>query len=221
MKILVVEDDAKVGPFLVRVLMEEGYVADSCREGDAAIAQAATGIYDLILLDWMLPGSDGVTVCRTLRERGITTPILMLTARGEVAERVIGLEAGADDYLVKPFELDELLARVRALLRRASGHARLTVGVVEIDRIARKVSVAGARIDLTAREYALLVFLAENAGEVVPRTTLLVEVWGTAFDPGSNLVEVQVSRLRDKLGEHASIIDTVRGLGYRMRRDGT
>jgi DNA-binding response OmpR family regulator len=169
----------------------------------------------------MLPGSDGVTVCRTLRERGITTPILMLTARGEVAERVIGLEAGADDYLVKPFELDELLARVRALLRRASGHARLTVGVVEIDRIARKVSVAGARIDLTAREYALLVFLAENAGEVVPRTTLLVEVWGTAFDPGSNLVEVQVSRLRDKLGEHASIIDTVRGLGYRMRRDGT
>ncbi len=221
MKILVVEDDAKVGPFLVRVLMEEGYVVDSCRDGEAAIAQAGTGIYDLLLLDWMLPGADGVSVCRTLRERGITTPILMLTARGEVAERVIGLEAGADDYLVKPFELDELLARVRALLRRAGGHARLVVGVLEIDRIARRVSVAGTRVDLTAREYALLVFLAENVGEVVPRTTLLVEVWGTSFDPGSNLVEVQISRLRDKLGEHAGVIDTVRGLGYRLRRDTT
>jgi two-component system OmpR family response regulator len=221
MKILVVEDDAKVGPFLVRVLTEEGYVVDACRDGEAAVGQAGSGIYDLLLLDWMLPGADGVTVCRTLRERGVTTPVLMLTARGEVAERVIGLEAGADDYLVKPFELDELLARVRALLRRANGHSRLVVGPIEIDRIARRVSVAGNRVELTTREYALLVYLAESAGDVVPRTTLLAEVWGTSFDPGSNLVEVQVSRLRDKLGEHAAIIDTVRGLGYRLRRDVT
>lgn len=215
-KILVVEDDAKLSRFLVRVFVEEGFAADACATGEEAIAQASAGIYDLIILDWMLPEVDGLSVCRALRQRGLTTPILMLTARGELRERVLGLEVGADDYLVKPFEVEELVARVRALVRRASGFAKLVVGPLELDRISREVRLKGAPLELTAREYALLVDLAYNAEKVVSRTELLSRVWGTSFDTGSNLVEVHVSRLRDKLGDFASMIETVRGIGYRL-----
>lgn len=215
-KVLVVEDDAKLSRFLVRVLVEEGYAADSCATGADALAQASSGIYDLLVLDWMLPDIDGLSVCRRLRQEGMTTPILMLTARGEVRERVLGLETGADDFLVKPFEVEELVARIRALVRRASGFAKLGVGPLELDRVGREVRLDGKALDLTSREYALLLDFVHHAEKVVTRTELLARVWGTSFDPGSNLVEVHVSRLRDKLGDHAWMIETVRGAGYRL-----
>ncbi len=217
MKILVVEDDTKVSRFLVRVLQEEGYATDACATGERGVEQGRAGGYDLILLDWMLPDIDGLSVCRELRARGVATPILMLTARGETGERVMGLEAGADDYVVKPFEIEELVARVRALLRRSSGFASFRCGDLEIDRIGHRVHLAGRALDLTAREYALLLHLAHRADRVVTRTMLLAQVWGTSFDPGSNLVEVHVSRVRDKLGAHAWMVETVRGAGYRLR----
>jgi len=215
-KVLVVEDDSKLSRFLLRVLLEEGFATDACGKGVDAIQQASTGIYDLILLDWMLPDIDGLSVCRKLREDGITTPILMLTARGELRERVLGLETGADDYLVKPFEVEELVARIRALVRRAAGFAKIGVGALELDRVGRVVVLAGKKLDLTSREYALLLDFMHRAEKVVSRTELLARVWGTSFDPGSNLVEVHVSRLRDKLGDHAWMIETVRGAGYRL-----
>jgi two-component system OmpR family response regulator len=215
-KVLVVEDDTKLSRFLVRVLVEEGFAADACGKGADAIAQASSNLYDLVILDWMLPDVDGLSVCRTLRQSGVTTPILMLTARGELRERVLGLETGADDYLVKPFEVEELVARIRSLVRRASGFAKLGVGALELDRVGREVVLAGRALDLTSREYALLLDLVHHAEKVVTRTELLSRVWGTSFDPGSNLVEVHVSRLRDKLGDHAWMIETVRGAGYRL-----
>ncbi|MBS2019202.1 MAG: response regulator transcription factor [Deltaproteobacteria bacterium] len=216
MKILLVEDDPKVARFVGRVLADEGYAVDMCGNGPDAIAQARLGIYDVIVLDWMLPELDGVSVTRALRQSGLTTPILMLTARADTRERVLGLETGADDYLVKPFEVEEFVARVRALLRRAAGHARLGVGPLEVDRVARCVTVAGRPLDLTSREYALLLDFIHHAEEPVSRTDLLARVWSLNFDPSSNLVEVHVSRLREKLGEHAWMIETVRGAGYRL-----
>ena len=215
-KVLVVEDDAKLSRFLIRVLVEEGFTADGCATGADAIAQASSRLYDLIVLDWMLPDVDGLAVCRQLRSQGVSTPILMLTARGELRERVLGLETGADDYLVKPFEVEELVARIRALVRRASGFAKLGVGPLELDRVGREVKLAGHVLDLTSREYALLLDFVHHAEKIVTRTELLARVWGTSFDPGSNLVEVHVSRLRDKLGDHAWMIETVRGAGYRL-----
>ncbi len=214
-----VEDDRKVARFLTRVFVEEGYAVDVCSRGTDALTQAADGLYDLVALDWMLPDLDGLSVCRELRRGGFTAPILMLTARGETRERVLGLDAGADDYLVKPFEVEELLARVRALLRRATGHTSMSLGELQIDRQGRRVTVAGEAVDLTAKEYALLLHLAHRAGRAVPRSELLAQVWETTFDPGSNLVEVHVSRLRDKLGGAAWMIETVRGVGYRLRAE--
>lgn len=215
-KVLVVEDDTKLSRFLVRVLVEEGLAADACATGTDALTQALHGIYDLVILDWMLPDIDGLSVCRNLRQAGRSTPILMLTARGELRERVLGLETGADDFLVKPFEVEELVARVRALVRRSTGFAKLSVGSLDIDRIGRDVVLKGRALDLTAREYALLLDLVHHAEKVVTRSELLARVWGTTFDPGSNLVEVHISRLRDKLGDHAWMIETVRGAGYRL-----
>jgi DNA-binding response OmpR family regulator len=216
--VLVLEDDPKVARFLERVLSEEGFAVDMCGRGVDAIAQAEGGLYDLIVLDWMVPETDGLSVCREVRRGGIGAPILMLTARGEVRERVLGLEAGADDYLVKPFEVDELVARVRALLRRTRGHATLACGDIEIDATARRAKIADATLDLTNREYALLLHLLHRADRVVKRSDLLAHVFGLQFDPGSNIVEVHVSRLRDKLGDRAWMIETVRGVGYRLRR---
>ncbi len=210
------EDDAKLSRFLIRVLVEEGFAADACSTGADALAQAPSGIYDLVVLDWMLPDIDGLSVCRRLRQEGFSTPILMLTARGELRERVLGLETGADDYLVKPFEVEELVARIRALVRRASGFAKLVVGPLEVDRVSHHVKLMNMPLDLTTREYALLLHLVHQAEKVVTRTELLSRVWGTTFDPGSNLVEVHVSRLRDKLGDYAWMIETVRGAGYKL-----
>jgi two-component system, OmpR family, response regulator len=217
MKALVLEDDQKVARFLARVLSEEGLVVDISTRGTDAIARADCCPYDLIVLDWMVPGTDGLTVCRELRRAGSTAPILMLTARGEVRDRILGLESGADDYMVKPFEVDELVARVRALLRRTSGFQALRCGDLEIDRVAPQAKLSGVALALTRREYALLLHLLHRSGQVVKRTDLLAHVWGMRFDPGSNLVDVHISRLRDKLADRAWMIETVRGVGYRLR----
>lgn len=217
MKVLIVEDNLKVSRLLVRVFGEEGFTVDACAHGEDAVTRATAVGHDVIVLDWMLPDIDGIAVCTQLRRAGITTPILMLTARDEVNERVLGLNSGADDYLVKPFEVEELLARVRALLRRTSSMARFRAGALEIDPMARRAFVAGAPVDLTTREYSLLVYLARRVDVVVPRTELLANVWETNFEPGTNIVEVSVSRLRDKLGDHDWMVETVRGAGYRLR----
>lgn len=219
MKALIVEDDEKVARFIARVLGEEGFITDLCVSGADAVRQAGTLSYDVILLDWMLPDLDGLAVCRELRRGGSVTPIIMLTARGELRERVLGLEAGADDYIVKPFEIDELLARIQALLRRTHGFGRIRVGELEIDRLARQVTLAGQVLELTSREFALLLFMARQVEHVVGRSELLSQVWSTTFDPGSNLIDVHISRLREKLGAHAWMIDTVRGKGYRLREN--
>ena len=218
MKVLIVEDDDKVASFLARMLTEEGYIPDLCINGADALRQAQAVQYDAILLDWMLPDKDGLAVCRELRSAGSVTPILMLTARGQVRERVLGLESGADDYIVKPFEIDELLARLQAVIRRTHGFGRLSLGPLELDRMQHVATIAGRAVDLTTKEYALLLYLASRPDRVATRSELLSHVWSTRFDTGSNLVEVHISRLRDKLGAHAWMIDTVRGKGYRMRR---
>ncbi len=218
MRILAVEDDERLVVLLQRGLREEGHVVDACGTCADALGQAQTIAYDVILLDWMLPDLDGLAVCRALRRGGVATPIIMLTARGEVRERVLGLDAGADDYVVKPFEIDELLARIQALLRRTLGFGRMQLGALEIDRLHRRVTLGGRPLELTTREYMLLLALAHQGEQVVSRSELLSQVWSTQFDRGSNLVEVHVSRLRDKLGEHAWMIDTVRGKGYRLRQ---
>lgn len=217
MKLLVVEDDTKVARFLTRLLSEEGYTADSVARGEDAVRQASTGLYALVVLDWMLPDLDGLSVVRELRRRGVRVPVLMLTARGEVSEKVLALDAGADDFVVKPFELEELLARVRALLRRSASAGRAEAGPIRIDFEQRRASVQGAPLDLTAKEYAVLLHLVHRAERVVSRSELLAQVWGSQFDPGSNLVDVHVSRLREKLGDFAWMIETQRGVGYRLR----
>lgn len=218
-KVLVVEDNRKLGSFLVRALQEEGYAVDLVTSGATALEQAASVPYDLVVLDWMLPELDGLSVCRALRARGSRTPILMLTARAEVSERVVALDAGADDYVSKPFALDELLARVRACLRRGGGGEGahlLRVGPLVLDRLSRRVTIDGRSVELTARELALLAHLAANAGRVVHRTELLAKVWELSFDPGSNVIDVHVRNLRDKLGPHSAMIETVRGVGHRL-----
>jgi DNA-binding response OmpR family regulator len=216
-KVLVVEDNPKLARFLLRALQEEGYVVDEVADGATAIRHAQHVPYDVVILDWMLPGADGLSVCRTLRAAGSRVPILMLTARAEIPERILGLDAGADDYLAKPFDLGELLARVRALGRRGGQpETTLRVGALSIDRAERRATLDGRRVELTPREFTLLSYLAREAGRVVPRTELLSKVWETAFDPGSNVVEVHIRNLREKLDEHAGMIETVRGVGYRL-----
>jgi two-component system OmpR family response regulator len=217
MKALVLEDDAKVARFEAQILREEGYAVDLCRTGADALQQAQLGGYRLFVLDWMVPDIDGLTVCRELRRAGFSAPILMVTARGEVSERVLGLDTGADDYLPKPFDVEEFVARTRALARRVDGFGSLRCGELEIDPVARRASIAGASLTLTTREFALLLRLARRAGAVVTRTDLLSHVWETSFDTGTNLIDVHICRLRDKLGAHATLIETVRGVGYRLR----
>ena len=214
---LVVEDDQKLARFLERVLSEEGYGVDRCSSGADAVAQLRLGVYDLVLLDWMIPELDGLEVCRQVRRAGSTVPILMLTARDQVGERVLGLDAGADDYLVKPFEIEELVARINALLRRSAGHTQLRVGPLAIDRAGRRALLDGKALDLTTREFALLLHLARKSEQVVSRSELLSQVWSIQFDPESNVVEVHISRLRDKLEGHSWMIETLRGRGYRLR----
>lgn len=216
MKVLIVDDDMKLSSFLVRALNEEGFDTSACDNGAEALKVARADAFDLIVLDWMLPDTDGIDVCKSLRSTGCTTPIVMLTARGETPERVTGLDAGADDFVAKPFELAELLARCRALIRRANSIAPVAVGDLRIDRVAHAIRVGGRDLDLTSREYAILAELAQHTEKPVSRTELLHRIWGPSHDAASNLVEVHVSRLRDKLGSHAWMIETARGVGYRL-----
>jgi two-component system copper resistance phosphate regulon response regulator CusR len=218
MRILLVEDNAVIAASLAKGLREEAYAVDVARDGEAAIYQAAMNPYDAIVLDVMLPKRDGFAVCRELRQRGLAVPVLMLTARDAVSDRIAGLDTGADDYLTKPFELGELLARLRALLRRgpALTPAVLRVGDLELDTHAQRVSRAGRPVPLTTREYALLEFLARNAGRIVGRAEISDHVWDDNYDPLSNLIESYINRLRRKLDLAGlpPLIHTRRGAGY-------
>ena len=218
MRILFAEDDPRLGALVTRVLREEGHVVEWVRDGDAAVAQLADGGFDLAILDVMMPGRDGFRVATGRRARGDAVPILLLTARGTVDDRVRGLDAGADDYLVKPFAMPELLARVRALGRRPSAapSETLRAGVIALDTRARRASVGERRVDLTAREYALLELFLRNPGVVLSRTQILDRVWSYDYDGASNVVETYVRYLRRKLGASSGMIRTVRGMGYRL-----
>ncbi len=227
MRILLVEDDPGVIGFVSRGLRERTYAVDVAESVADALFHAFVNPYDLIVLDVMIPGGDGFEVCRRIRDRGVRTRILMLTARDAVEDRIRGLDAGADDYLTKPFDFGELLARLRALLRRGDRlvDETLYVGDVVVDTRAQRVVRAGHEVSLTTKEYALLEFLARHAGRVVGRAEISEHVWDDNFDPFSNLIEVYVNRLRRKLGEHGAtpLIHTRRGAGYLLEpsRTGT
>ncbi len=218
MKILVVEDEPKTGNYLKQGLSEAGFTVDLAREGNDAVHLGTTDDYDLIVLDVMLPGRDGWSVLRALREAGKSMPVLFLTARDQVEDRVKGLELGADDYLVKPFAFSELLARVRTLLRRGKTVEPevLRVADMELDLHRRRVTRSGKRIDLTAKEFALLELLLRRRDEVLPRSLIASQVWDMNFDSDTNVIEVAVRRLRAKIddGFEPKLIHTVRGMGY-------
>ena len=220
MRILVVEDDAKLSDMLTRSLREDGYAVDTAGDGERALYQAAVNEYDAIVLDVGLPRRDGVEVSRALRARGARVPILMLTARDAVDDRVAGLDAGADDYLVKPFAVRELLARLRALLRRLPEvlPTTLTVGDLVLDTRTHAASRGGAPLPLTAKEYAMLEYLARNANRVVSRAELTDHVWDENHDPFTNAIEVYINRLRKKVdeGRGTPLIHTRRGAGYML-----
>ena len=223
MRILLVEDEPDAAAQLARGLRDRAYAVDIAADGNAAVEKAYVNTYDLILLDLMLPGKDGMAVCREIRAAGSAVPILMLTARGDTASRIHGLDAGADDYLAKPFDLDELLARMRALLRRAPvlRQTVLRVDDLEIDTHSHVVTRGGRAIALTGKEYALLEYLAGREGAVVGREEISEHVWDEAYDPFSNLIEVYMQRLRKKVdgAGGARLLHTRRGEGYRLARE--
>ncbi len=220
MKILIVEDEPKTGEYLRQGLNEAGFVADLAATGSDGLHLALHGEYDLVILDVMLPELDGWQVLASLRRRGLEMPVLFLTARDQVEDRVKGLELGADDYLVKPFSFAELLARVRTILRRGRSGGLdsnvLRVADLELDLLRRRVSRGGRRIDLTAKEFGLLELLMRRQGEVLPRSLIASQVWDMNFDSDTNVIEVAVRRLRLKVddGQSIKLIQTVRGMGY-------
>jgi DNA-binding response OmpR family regulator len=220
-RILVVEDETGLANSLVAGLKEERYAVDRAADGEETDFLAQTNSYDLIVLDVMIPKVDGITVCRNLRGRGVETPILMLTALDSTADKVKGLDSGADDYLSKPFSFEEFLARVRALLRRGPPVVATTLGYcdVHMDLISHTVTRSGHGIDLTAKEYSLLEFFMRNPERVVTRSQLAEHVWDQFFDPLSNVIDVSVSHLRKKLEEHGGprLLHSIRGMGYIMK----
>jgi two-component system OmpR family response regulator len=222
MKLLVVEDDKEAGAYLKRALNQAGHTVDHVADGREGLLLAAAESYDVIVLDRMLPKMDGLAIVRTIRASGVKTPVLLLTALGGIDDRVEGLEAGGDDYLVKPFAIAELMARVNALARRPptqDAPTTLQVADLKLDRLSRSVTRAGARIELQPREFQLLEYLMRHAGRVVTRTMLLESVWDYHFDPKTNIVETHMSRLRAKVdrGRTPELIHTVRGAGYCLR----
>jgi DNA-binding response OmpR family regulator len=223
MRVLLIEDDRKAARLLSRGLQEEGFVVDVASTGEGGEEQAALNEYDVVILDWLLPGRDGLAVCRTIRASGNATPILMLTARDSVSDRVSGLGTGADDYLTKPFAFDELLARIRALLRRSRSAQPVVLRVADLtlDPVTRRVARGSLVVTLTPKEYAILEVLMRNVGQVVSRTRLAERVWDEASEVLDNLVDAHVSHLRKKVDREASapLIQTIRGVGYRLGLD--
>jgi len=223
MRILVVEDEKKTASFIRKALQAEGFAVDVCGNGDDALAAAAATPFDALVLDIMLPGRDGLSVLSQLRERKNATPVLLLSARGEVNERVAGLNAGADDYLPKPFVIAELVARVRALVRRGGDNKSIVLRLADLalDTISHEVKRGNAKIELTVREYRLLEFLLRNTGRICGRMSIIEKVWDYDFDPGTNLVDVYVKRLREKIddGFEPKLLHTVRGIGYVLKEN--
>ncbi len=220
MRILIVEDDRKIGAFLRKGLRREQYAVDLCRDGEEAIYLVQLNSYDVVILDIMLPGKDGFTVCRELREKSVLTPILMLTAKDSLQDKIVGLSEGADDYLTKPFSFEELLARIRALLRRNQDYKAgvLKEGDLEMDPLRRIVSRGGRIIDLSGKEYALLEYLLRNKGRVMSQSMIIEHVWDMDYEGASNTVNVHICHLREKIDKEAKVklIKTVRGQGYKV-----
>jgi len=219
MKLLLIEDDRIIADFVIKGLKEAGYAIEHASDGETGLARVISGNFDLAIIDIMLPRLDGLTVISKIRERKINLPIIILSARRSVDERISGLQSGSDDYLTKPFSFSELLARVEALLRRASQvveASTLSIKDLEIDLLARSVTRSGKKIDLQPREFALLEYLIRNKGRVVSKTMIMERVWDYNFDPGTNVVEARISKLRDKIDKGSSdpLIHTIRGLGY-------
>jgi DNA-binding response OmpR family regulator len=224
--VLLVEDEARIADFVRAGLAERGFDVEICSDGDTGYEHAAAGGHDVILLDIMLPGRDGLAILKELRAAGIDTPVILLTARNELGDRVAGLDLGADDYVAKPFYVEELAARINALVRRLSGdrHSQLHVGTLVLDRLERQVTCRGQAIELTTREFNLLEYLMRSAGGVLTRKQILEHVWGYDFDPSTNLVDVCIQRIRRKIefidpaGDAGSPIESVRRVGYRFRQ---
>ena len=223
MRVLVVEDEKKTASFIRKALQTEGFAVDVCHNGEEALTAPAATPYDAIVLDIMLPGRDGLSLLRIWRERRCSAPVLLLSARGEVNERVEGLNTGADDYLPKPFSVLELVARVRALTRRSGENrsAVLRVGDLALDTVTHRARRGSADIELTSREYRLLEFLMRSAGRLCGRMMILEKVWDYSFDPGTNLVDVYVMRLREKIDAdfEPKLLHTIRGSGYMLKGD--
>jgi len=220
MRVLVVEDDSKIASFVVRGLKESGFAVDHAADGEAGLALAACTDFDAAIVDIMLPRLDGISLVKRLRAGGSTVPVVFLSAKGSVDDRVRGLQSGADDYLTKPFAFSELLARVRALIRRATQSpeaTRLVAGDVTLDLVTREVARAGLKVELQPREFSLLAFLMRHAGRPVSKTMILEHVWDYSFDPQTNVVDVVVSRLRAKIDPDRTRIETLRNVGYVFR----
>lgn len=225
MRILVIEDDLEAAAYVTKGLRESGHVVDHAADGEEGLSLALAGNFDMLIVDRMLPKRDGLSVVKTLREQGATTPVLFLSALGEVDDRVKGLRAGGDDYLTKPFAFVELLARIEVLVRRAAPEqvqTKLQVSDLEIDLLGRKVTRNGQAIDLQPREFRLLEYLMKHTGQVVTRTMLLENVWEYHFDPQTNVIDVHMSRLRGKIDKNfeTPLIHTIRGAGYSLRAAG-
>lgn len=221
MRVLVVEDETKIASFIRRGLKEEHYSVDLAADAEKALYMADVNSYDLIVLDLMLPGKDGIAICQELRSKKVVTPILMLTARDTLKEKVRGLDAGADDYLTKPFAFEELLARMRALMRRKGSDkiTKIKISDLELDQVTHKVTRSGKDIILTSKEYALLEYLMLNANQVVTRTMISEHVWEEDFDSFTNVIDVYINYLRNKIdsGSDKQLIHTIRGTGYILK----
>jgi two-component system OmpR family response regulator len=224
MRVLLIEDDTKIASFVIKGLQAAGFAVDHAADGDSGLDLALVEPYEVLIVDLMLPKRDGLSVIRHLRREKIATPVIILSAKDSVDDRVRGLTTGSDDYLSKPFAFAELLARVQALIRRASGAVeatRLTVGNLSLDLVTREVTRDGRRIDLQPLEYSLLAYLMRNTGKVISKTMIMEHVWHYNFDPQTNVVEARVCRLRDKIdkGFASRLLHTVRGVGYVLRQD--
>lgn len=220
MRVLVVEDDAKIASFVVNGLKQNGFAVDRCADGEDAHVHASTTSYDAAIVDIMLPKMDGISLLKQLRKEGVRIPVIILSAKASVDDRVKGLQAGGDDYLTKPFAFSELLARVQALIRRstnASEPTRLSVGDLTLDLLNREVSRAGERIELQSREFSLLEYLMRHAGRVVTKTMIMEHIWDYSFDPQTNVVDVLVCRLRNKIDKEKTMLHTIRGVGYVLK----